>query len=86
MYDFLRPPGAAGLGWSPDSKGLQYILTRGPVSNIWEQRLEGGPPRQITHFDSLLISVYFKWSPDGKDLLVGRVELKRNVVLLSNFR
>src|ERR1700730_6041956 len=40
------PIGADGLHWSPSGKALQYRLTRNGSSNIWEQPLAGGAPRQ----------------------------------------
>src|SRR6516162_8072492 len=52
----LTAPGGAytygSLLWSPDGKGLQYILTQNGASNIWEQGLGGGKPQQLTTFSS----------------------------------
>jgi eukaryotic-like serine/threonine-protein kinase len=73
------------LRWSPDGKGLQYLLTVGDVTNIWEQRLTGGGPRQVTTFTSGRI-FDFNWTADGKKLLLSRGEVKSDVVLLSNLR
>lgn len=73
------------LRWSTDSKGLQYLLTKGDVTNIWEQPLSGGPPRQITDFTSGRI-FDFNWSRDGKWLVMSRGEISSDVVLLSNLR
>jgi dipeptidyl aminopeptidase/acylaminoacyl peptidase len=75
----------ACLRWSPDGKALQYLLTKGDVTNIWEQPLAGGSPRQITNFTSGRI-FDFNWSQDGKLLLTSRGEITSDVVLLSNFR
>jgi len=85
---FDSPPGVyreACLRWSPDGKALQYLLTLGDVTNIWEQPLAGGSPRQITNFTSGRI-FDFNWSPDGKRLLMSRGEISSDVVLLSNLR
>lgn len=85
---FDAPPGVyreACLRWSPDSKALQYLLTKGDVTNIWEQPLAGGSPKQITNFASGRI-FDFNWSQDGKLLLTSRGEITSDVVLLSNFR
>jgi DNA-binding winged helix-turn-helix (wHTH) protein/Tol biopolymer transport system component len=85
---FDSPPGVyleACLRWSPDGKALQYLLTRGDVTNIWEQPLAGGSPRQITNFTSGRI-FDFNWSQDGKLLLTSRGEISSDVVLLSNLR
>ena len=59
-------------------------MTRGGLGNIWEQSLTGGPARQITHFRGELIRD-FDWSHDGKQLVVARGHLNRNIVLISNF-
>ena len=75
----------ACLRWSPDGKGLQYLLTKGDVTNIWEQPLTGGSPKQITNFTSGRI-FDFNWSEDGKLLLTSRGEITSDVVLLSNLR
>ena len=86
--NFDSPPGVyreACMRWSPDGKVLQYLLTLGDVSNIWEQPLAGGSPRQITTFTSGRI-FDFNWSPDGKKLLMSRGEIRSDVVLLSNLR
>lgn len=74
---------ASGLCWSPDGQGLQYLLSSEPVTNIWEQPLTGGPPRQLTNFPSGRI-FDFNWSRDGKRLLLARGEISSDVVLLSN--
>ena len=85
---FDAPPGVyreSCLRWSPDSRGLQYLLTEHDVTNIWEQPLAGGSPKQITNFTSGRI-FDFNWSPDGRRLLMSRGEISSNVVLLSNLR
>jgi Tol biopolymer transport system component/DNA-binding winged helix-turn-helix (wHTH) protein len=71
------------LRWSSDGKSLQYLLTRGDVTNIWEQLLSGGPPHQLTKYTSGRI-FDFNWSADGKQLLLSRGEVTSDVVLLSN--
>jgi eukaryotic-like serine/threonine-protein kinase len=86
--NFASPPGVyreACLRWSPDGKALQYLLTLGDVTNIWEQPLAGGSPKQITNFTSGRI-FDFNWSADGKKLLMSRGEISSDVVLLSNLR
>jgi DNA-binding winged helix-turn-helix (wHTH) protein/Tol biopolymer transport system component len=85
---FDAPPGVfreACLRWSPDGKALQYLLTQGDVTNIWEQPLAGGRPKQITNFTSGSI-FDFNWSQDGKRLFMSRGEVSSDVVLLSNLR
>jgi Tol biopolymer transport system component len=82
---FVRPIGASKLHWSPDQKSLQYLLTRRGATNVWEQPLAGGAPRQVTNFTSGQI-FDFAWSRDGKQLLLAEGEETSDVVLLSNFR
>ena len=79
------PLGTRGLAWSPSGKALQYGLTRNGASNLWEQPLSGGPPRQITNFASDRI-FDFAWSRDGKQLLLIRGNVTSDVILISNFR
>ena len=81
----LRPMGASGLCWSPNQKGVQYLLMRNGADNVWEQPLAGGAPHQITNFTSGRI-FSFSWTRDGKQLLLAKGELKRDVVLISNFQ
>jgi Tol biopolymer transport system component len=82
---FVRPIGASRLHWSPDQKGLQYLLTRHGATNVWEQPLAGDPPRQVTNFTSGEI-FDFSWSRDGKQLLLSKGEETSDVLLVSNFR
>jgi DNA-binding winged helix-turn-helix (wHTH) protein/Tol biopolymer transport system component len=67
--------------WSSNSKGLQYVVTANGVSNLWEQALSGGNPKQLTRFASGQI-FDFNWTPDGTRLLMARGSLTRDAVLL----
>jgi Tol biopolymer transport system component len=75
----------ACLRWSPDGKGLQSLVTRDGVTNIWELPLSGEKPKQVTKFTSGLITD-FNWEADGKQLLLTRGQMSSDVVLISNFR
>lgn len=85
LHDFPEPVGAQGLSWAPDQKSLQFLLTRNGASNLWEQPLAGGEPRQVTTFPSGLI-FDFAWSHDGKQLLLAKGNITSDVVLISNLR
>jgi Tol biopolymer transport system component len=85
VHVFPLPRGVHGLRWSPDGKGLQYLLTLNGASNVWEQPLTGGAPRQNTNFTSGLI-FDFSWSRDGRQLYLAKGDLSSDVVLISNFR
>jgi Tol biopolymer transport system component len=74
-----------GLRWSPDGRGLQYLLQKNGATNLWEQPVTGGPPRQLTKFTSGGI-FDFNWTADGKQLLLARGQVTSDVVLLSNLR
>lgn len=71
--------------WAPDESGLDYVLTRNGVSNIWRQPLTGGPPVQITRFSAEKI-LSCAWSPDGRWLSLGSGINRSDVVLMSNER
>jgi Tol biopolymer transport system component/predicted Ser/Thr protein kinase len=85
IYTFLLPRGVNGLRWSPDGKGLQCLVTRNGATNVWEQPLAGGAPRQVTNFTAGRI-FDFSWSRDGKQLFLARGENTSDVILISNFR
>jgi len=84
LHVFVQPSGVYKLHWSPDQKGVQYLLTKNGTANIWEQPLAEGTPRQITNFSSGRI-FDFSWTRDGKQLLLAKGEITRDVVLISNF-
>jgi Tol biopolymer transport system component/DNA-binding winged helix-turn-helix (wHTH) protein len=71
--------------WAPGGKAVDYVLTQNSVSNIWRQKLSGGPPKQITNFKSGEI-FNFAWSHDGRQLALTRGSESSDVVLISNFR
>ena len=76
----------AELGrWAPDGSGMDFLLTRGGVTNLWRQPLSGGQPKQITNFTSGLI-FGFSWSRDGKQLAMARGSRSSDIILISGFR
>ena len=82
---FNEPSGLGGIRWSPQGEGLQYVLTRNGTTNIWEQPLAGGKPKQISKFTSGRI-FDFNWTADGKHLMLTRGIVTSDVVLLSKLR
>lgn len=79
----LDIPSSINMRWSPDSRALNYIVTRNGVSNIWSQPIDGAPPRQLTDFNSL--SAYgFDWSTDGA-LICSRGFTVRDLVSITDF-
>ena len=69
--------------WNATSDAITFVRTRNGVSNIWSQPIDGGPPRQLTYFNSMVIWSH-SWSPDGKYLVMARGNLSRDAVLLSD--
>lgn len=69
--------------WAGDGQALLYSLTRNGVTNIWSQPLAGGPPKQVTEFQSDQI-FRFAWSRDGKQLVLARGTVVSDVVLISS--
>ena len=83
QFDFSTA--ASTPRWAPAGDAVEYALTRSGVSNIWRQKLGGGPPKQITNFESGLI-FDFDWSRDGRQLALTRGGKSSDVILISNFR
>jgi Tol biopolymer transport system component len=85
LYQFNWPASAGDPRWAPMGDAIEYGLTRNGVSNIWQQKLKGGPPKQITNFTSGLV-FYFDWSRDGRQLALTRGSQSSDVILISNSR
>jgi eukaryotic-like serine/threonine-protein kinase len=85
VHLFPLPEDTSEFRWSPDGKGVQFILTLNGAGNIWEQPLTGAARRQITNFTSGHI-FDFDWSRDGKQLFLAKGEINSDVILISNFR
>jgi DNA-binding winged helix-turn-helix (wHTH) protein/Tol biopolymer transport system component len=79
----FKVPGFVGaLRWSPEGTALQYLITRNDATNLWEQPLQGGEPKQITQFNTGRI-FDFTWTRDRKHLLLARGQSTRDVVLIT---
>ena len=85
VHLFPLPEDTNRFHWSPDGKGVQFVLTHDGAANIWEQPVTGAARRQITNFTSGHI-FDFDWSRDGKQLFLARGEINSDVILISNFR
>jgi eukaryotic-like serine/threonine-protein kinase len=88
IYTIPAPANAANLAWTPDGRAIAYVNnTTGNTTNIYMQPLIGGPPIQLTHFDSepAVVSA-FAFSKDGKKLAVTRARYAdTDVVMFSGF-
>jgi Tol biopolymer transport system component len=80
--DFAQATGSGSLAWSPDGSGVLY--TNVERTNLWRQRLSGGPPERITSYQDLMI-FRFAISRNG-ELVLARGTQTRDAVLISNFR
>jgi eukaryotic-like serine/threonine-protein kinase len=68
--------------FTPDGKAVAYPVEDKGVANIWLQPIDGSKGQQITNFASDTISG-FRWSRDGKSLLVLRKQDTSDIVLLQ---
>jgi eukaryotic-like serine/threonine-protein kinase len=86
--DFERPRVAYGavLGDEPilfsrDGTGIIYPIRNEQTDNLWLQRLDGTPGKQLTDFTSEFIRFY-DYSYDGKQLAIIRGHREADVVVL----
>jgi DNA-binding winged helix-turn-helix (wHTH) protein/Tol biopolymer transport system component len=85
LFDMPGDNWNVGPYWTSDGKALQYLQIRDGISNILEQALDGGPPRQLTRFTSGRI-FDFAWSRDRNRLFLTRGSVSSDVVLLRGFQ
>jgi len=82
---FPLPKTSGRIGWAPDGRALIYIDEEGLASNLWRLPLDGGSRKQLTDFQSGLIT-WFTWSLDGRRLAVSRLMINRDLIRISGFR
>ena len=70
--------------WTLDGRAIAYTVQKGGVSNIVAQPIDGGAPRQLTHYDSGHI-FWFDISRDGQ-LALARGSQSSDVVLIRKFQ
>ncbi len=88
LKSFRLPSNIAShaIRWTRDNQAIiAYVRNYEDVSNIWIQSLDGGAPRQFTHFNSGLMTS-FDWSPAGKTLAFTKRTKISDVVLIKHFR
>ena len=69
--------------WAPDGTALDYVRRIDGTSNIWEQPLAGGPPKQLTRFDSGQI-FEFAWTLDKRKLMLSKGNVTSDVILIND--
>jgi Tol biopolymer transport system component len=94
LKEIVMPPdlqnmnGSQALGWTPDGKGLTWLSTIKNAQHVLMQPLAGGPPVQLTHFETepALIAQY-AWSKDGKKLAITRQRYNaRDIMMFTGYR
>jgi serine/threonine protein kinase len=88
LLDFERPRvefiiniGLGQLLFTRDGTGVIYPVRSGDTDNLWLQRFDGSPGKQLTDFKSEFIRD-FDYSFDGKQLAVIRGHRESDVVLI----
>ncbi len=74
-----------GIRWSPDGRGITYILNDAGASNIWRQALSSTQPRQLSGFVEDRIEA-FAWSPDGRRIACVRRRSVTDIIMMNRFR
>jgi len=80
----LPASGDGPFPWSPDGRAISFVNSVKGVGNIWEQAVEGGPSKAVTHFTSERI-FWFDLSRDGR-LALSRGRTQIDAVLIKNFQ
>jgi len=78
------PRSATCLKWAPTSDGFILNTMARDRANLWHMPLEG-EPRRLTEFNDQNTG-WFDVSGDGKTFVFSRFDLKRDAVLITNFR
>jgi Tol biopolymer transport system component len=71
------------ISYTPDGKGVVYIVREKGVDNLWLQPLDGKPHHQLTHFTKDRI-FRFLYSPDTAQIAIERGTVESDAVLLHD--
>jgi hypothetical protein len=64
---------------------LTYANTLDGVTNVWRRPLNGNPPKPLTFFKTVIITL-FDWSHDGAWLACTHKANYEDVILISDFK
>lgn len=67
IFDQIPVLTGARIRWSADGKSLLYVSNENGIGNVWAQPVDGGKPKQITHFQEDEI-FYIAVASDGKSV------------------
>jgi len=73
------------LAYTPDGKGIVYVVREKGVDNLWLQPLDGTMHRQLTHFKKDR-TFRFVYSRDGSKIAIESREQESDAVLLHDNR
>jgi serine/threonine protein kinase len=74
---------AQGVEFTPDGKGIVFVVREKGVDNLWTETLDGSPAKQLTHF--AVDSIYsFGYSRDGTKLAIQRGHEVSDAILLRD--
>jgi len=79
----LNRGAARHLAFLPDGKTILFLQGDMQHKNVWRRDLETGGERQITNFDPDFHVRDFDISPDGREMVVERVQERSDVVLID---
>ena len=85
VFDSPAMGRSRNVRFSPDGRSLIYVDGREKVDNLWEQPLDGSPPRQLTDFSEDRIFLFDITYPTGKFVFVRGTDTS-DVVMIRNFR
>jgi serine/threonine protein kinase/Tol biopolymer transport system component len=71
------------LAYTPDGKGIVYVVREKDVDNLWLKPLNGKPRRQLTHSKKDHI-FHFAFSPDGSWIAMESGQQESDAVLLHD--
>ncbi len=81
-YTYTPGEGFGGT-WAPDGRAFEDLVYRDGATNLWRFPVDGSPPRAVTAFASDQILNY-RWSTDGKTLVMSRGTRSSDLVLITN--